>query len=276
MRWFQEKLYEHHAQMLSVDRVLHEGRTKFQEVLIFENAVFGTVMALDGVVQLTERDNHIYHEMIAHVPLMAHGSAGRVLIVGGGDGGTLKEVLKHPVAEVYLVELDGEVIDLAKQHLPDVSAGAFDDPQVTVTVADGVSFMRETKLSFDVIIVDSTDPMGPGAPLFSARFYDCCRLRLRPGGIIAVQSGAPFFQPQELDQVCGRLSQFFAGVRPISRRCRPMRVACSPSLPRASCATRSVLHARSCARAWACCAAAHATTRPRSIGRHSLCLLHSR
>jgi spermidine synthase len=152
--------------------------------------------------------------MIAHVPLMAHGSAGRVLIIGGGDGGTLKEVLKHPVAEVYLVELDGEVIDLAKQHFPEVSAGAFDDARVTVTVADGVRFMCETKLSFDVIIVDSTDPIGSGAPLFSARFYDCCRLRLRPGGIIVVQSGAPFFQPQELDQVCGRLSQFFAGVRP--------------------------------------------------------------
>lgn len=214
MRWFQERLYEHHAQVFSIEEVLHEGRTRFQEVMIFRNPIFGKMMALDGVVQLTERDNHIYHEMIAHVPMMAHGSPRRVLIVGGGDGGTLREVLKHPVEQVFMVELDGEVIDLARAYLPELSAGAFDDPRATVIVEDGVSFLTNTELPFDVIIIDSTDPIGPGAPLFSAWFYEVCQQRLRPGGIIAVQSGAPFFQPQELDRVCERLSQSFPAVRP--------------------------------------------------------------
>ena len=213
MRWFQERLYDHHAQVLSIEEVLHEGRTKFQDVTIFRNKVFGKVMALDGVVQLTERDNHIYHEMIAHVPMLAHGSPGLVLIVGGGDGGTLLEVLKHSVAQVFMVELDREVIDLARTHLPEVSAGAFEDPRATVLVEDGVRFLMDTKLSFDVIIIDSTDPMGPGAPLFSAGFYELCQQHLRPGGIIAVQSGAPFFQPRELDRVCERLSRSFPAAR---------------------------------------------------------------
>jgi spermidine synthase len=214
VRWFQEKLYEHHKQMLSMESVLYHWRTEFQDVLIFENALFGKVLVLDGVVQLTERDNHIYHEMIAHVPLMAHGSARDVLIIGGGDGGTLKEVLKHPVRSARLVELDGEVIDLSRRYLPEVSGGAFNDPRATVLVMDGTRYIDEAKEEFDVIIIDSTDPMGPGEPLFTAAFYEACRSRLRPGGMIAVQSGAPFFQPQELEMVCGRLSGSLAGVRP--------------------------------------------------------------
>jgi len=214
MKWFQETLYEHHAQALSIGAVLHQGRTAFQDVLIFENALFGKVLVLDGVVQLTERDNHIYHEMIAHVLLMAHGAARDVLIIGGGDGGTLKEVLKHPVERAVMVEIDGEVIALSRRHLPAVSDGAFDDPRASVLVMDGTRYIAEIADKFDVIIIDSTDPQGPGEPLFTPAFYAACRARLRPGGMIAVQSGAPFFQPEELETVCGRLSGSFAGVRP--------------------------------------------------------------
>src|SRR3954451_5428614 len=118
MNSFQERVYDHHSQVFTVDAVPHRSRTAFQDVLVFENRLFGKVLALDGVIQLTERDNHIYHEMIAHVPLLAHGSAERVLIIGGGDGGTLREVLKHPVRTVFLVELDREVIELSRSHLP--------------------------------------------------------------------------------------------------------------------------------------------------------------
>ncbi|QRM35957.1 polyamine aminopropyltransferase [Microvirga sp. VF16] len=214
MTWFHEKLYEHHAQRLSIDTTLYHWRTEFQDVLIFENAIFGKVLVLDGVVQLTELDNHIYHEMIAHVPMAAHGSARHVLIIGGGDGGTLKEVLKHPVERVTLVELDGEVIDLSRRYLPKVSDGAFADPRANVLVMDGTRYIAETQEKFDVIIIDSTDPIGPGEPLFTAAFYRACRTRLRPGGMIVVQSGAPFFQPKELETVCGRLAASFAGVRP--------------------------------------------------------------
>ena len=113
MKTFQEKLYEHHSQVFTVDAVLYCGQTKFQEALVFENRLFGRVLVLDGIVQLTERDNHIYHEMIAHVPLLAHGTAKRVLIIGGGDGGTLNEVLKHRVENVVMVELDQQVIELS-------------------------------------------------------------------------------------------------------------------------------------------------------------------
>jgi len=214
MNLFQEKLYEHHSQVFTVDAVLHQGRTRFQDVLVLENRFFGRVLVLDGVVQLTERDNHIYHEMIAHVPLVAHGWAKRVLIIGGGDGATLKEVLKHPVDEAVLVEIDGEVIDLSKKFFPAVSGGAFEDPRTKVIVGDGVKYVTEADARFDVIIVDSTDPIGPGEQLFATGFYERCKRLLRPGGVIAVQSGAPFYQPGQLEDVCKRLSSSFDAVRP--------------------------------------------------------------
>jgi spermidine synthase len=214
MNSFQERLYEHHAQVFTVDAVLHEGRTRFQDVLVFENRFFGRVLVLDGVVQLTERDNHIYHEMIAHVPLLAHAAPRRVLIIGGGDGGTLKEVLKHPVEEAVLVEIDGEVIDVSKRFFPGVSGGALDDARAKVMVADGVRYIGETEARFDVIIVDSTDPVGPGEQLFSARFYERCKRLLTPGGIIVAQSGAPFYQPAQLEVVCDRLAASFGAVAP--------------------------------------------------------------
>ena len=214
MKSFQERLYDHYSQVLTINSVLHQSRTEFQEVLIFENRLFGKVLALDGVIQLTERDNHIYHEMIAHVPLLAHGSAERVLIIGGGDGGTLREVLKHPVRTVFLVELDREVIELSRSHLPGISEGAFEDRRATLIVRDATKYVRECRLKFDVIIIHSTDPVGPGARLFSEDFYRDCRGLLRRGGVIAVQSGAPFFQANELAKVCRRLSACFEAALP--------------------------------------------------------------
>ena len=214
MNSFQEALIEHHAQVLTVDAVLYRGRTAFQDVLIFENRLFGKVLVLDGIIQLTERDNHIYHEMIAHVPLMAHGPAERVLIIGGGDGGTLREVLRHPVAEVVLVEIDGDVVELSQRLLPEVSDGAFSDPRVTVIVGDGSRYVDEAGTNFDVIIVDSTDPSGPGELLFSKDFYRRCRDLLRPGGILVLQSGTAFYQPRQLDDIRCRLAASFTAVRP--------------------------------------------------------------
>lgn len=214
MNSFLETLAEHHAQVLTVDAVLHSGRTAYQNVLIFENRLFGKVLVLDGVIQLTERDNHIYHEMIAHVPLMAHGSAERVLIVGGGDGGTLREVLRHPVADVVLVEIDREVIELSQRYLPQVSDGAFSDRRTNVVQGDGDQYVAHATSPFDVIIIDSTDPAGPGERLFSETFYRRCRDLLRPGGILVLQSGTPFYQPDQLDDIRGRLAPSFAAARP--------------------------------------------------------------
>jgi spermidine synthase len=211
---FQEGFSEHHLQVLTVDAILCQCRTAFQDVLVFENRLFGKVLVLDGVIQLTERDNHIYHEMIAHVPLMAHGSAERVLIIGGGDGGTLKEVLKHPVTQVVLVEIDHKIIELSQRFISEVSGEAFADPRSTVVASDGAKYVAETALKFDVIIVDSTDPIGPGEQLFSETFYRCCRNLLLPGGIVAVQSGTPFYQPERLENVCDRLAGSFGVASP--------------------------------------------------------------
>lgn len=214
MRSFLEMSAENHSQVFVVDEVLHQGRTALQDVLIFENRVFGKVLVLDGVVQLTERDNHIYHEMIAHVPLTAHGAARRVLVVGGGDGGTLREVLKHPVDQVVLVEIDREVIELSRRFFPELSEEAFADPRAVVVVSDAAKYVVETAATFDVVIVDSTDPLGPGEQLFSADFYRRCRRLLRPGGIVAVQSGTPFHRPELLEKLRVRLASAFGEARP--------------------------------------------------------------
>ncbi|TDR89956.1 polyamine aminopropyltransferase [Enterovirga rhinocerotis] len=214
MKVFQEQLAGHFGQALTVDEVLHRSRTRFQEVLVFRNRVFGKVLALDGVIQTTELDNQIYHEMIAHLPLVAHGAAERVLVVGGGDGGVLKEILKHPVSEVVLAELDGEVIDLCREFLPEVSGGSFDDARVTVVLGDASEYVDEARAAFDVIVVDSTDPVGPGERLFDERFYARCKALLKPDGIVAVQSGTAFFQGVELEILRARLERAFGAARP--------------------------------------------------------------
>jgi spermidine synthase len=211
---FQEAVYQGHAQALTVEETLYQGRTAYQDVLIFRNETFGNVMTLDGIVQLTDLDNHVYHEMMAHVPLAAHGAAKDVLIIGGGDGGVLKEVLKHPVGHVTLVEIDPEVIALSRRYFPAVSAGAFDDPRVSVRLEDAVKYVAAADRQFDVAIIDSTDPVGPGEALFSDTFYANCRALLRAGGLVVLQSGTPFFRPADLDRICQRLDACFGAAKP--------------------------------------------------------------
>jgi spermidine synthase len=200
-RWVEETLHAGFRVRLKADRVLFDSETEHQQLIIFENSDFGRVMMLDGVVQLSTRDEFVYHEMMAHVPLFAHGKAKKVLIVGGGDGGVLREVLKHPeVKSATLCEIDRSVIDLAREHFPDVSAGAFDDKRTRIVIADGTKFVHETDDRFDVILVDSTDPIGPGAVLFTKEFYTDCRRALAPGGVLVTQNGLPFLQAPELKQ----------------------------------------------------------------------------
>jgi spermidine synthase len=208
---FVEKLHPGYGQAFSIDEVLFEHRTEHQELLIFRNASFGRVMALDGIVQTTERDEFIYHEMLTHVPLLAHGAARRVLIIGGGDGGMLREVLKHPgVVSVTQVEIDAAVIEMCKRYLPNHSAGAFDDPRVDIVIADGVEYVTQTQARFDVIISDCTDPVGPGEVLFSSRFYAGCKRCLNPGGIFVAQNGVAFLQLDEVATTARRLGPLFA------------------------------------------------------------------
>ncbi|MFD1379895.1 polyamine aminopropyltransferase [Fodinicurvata halophila] len=147
-----------------------------------------------------------------HVPLLAHGEASDVLIVGGGDGGTLREAVKHPLASATMVEIDSHVIDLSKTHLPELSDGAFDDPKAEVVVGDGYAYVENTDRRFDVIIVDSSDPIGPSAVLFSEEFYRNCRRCLKPGGILITQNGVPYLQSDELTNGHHILSGLFEDV----------------------------------------------------------------
>jgi spermidine synthase len=200
-RWIEETLHRGFRCRLKADRILFDSETEHQRLIIFENEDFGRVMMLDNVVQLATKDDFIYHEMMAHVPLFAHGGVRKALIVGGGDGGVLREVLRHPeVKNATLCEIDRSVIDLCRQHFPDISAGAFDDKRTEIVIADGTKFVAETEMRFDVIMVDSTDPIGPGAVLFTREFYANCRRCLAPGGILVTQNGLPFLQADELKQ----------------------------------------------------------------------------
>ncbi|AGI23943.1 polyamine aminopropyltransferase [Pseudomonas sp. MT3] len=211
MHDYQETLYDGYGQRFSVDRMLHEVRTEHQHLVIFENARMGRVMALDGVIQTTEADEFIYHEMLTHVPILAHGAARRVLIIGGGDGGMLREVSKHASVEhITMVEIDGTVVDMCKEFLPNHSQGAFDDPRLNLVIDDGMRFVATTSSKFDVIISDSTDPIGPGEVLFSENFYQACHRCLNEGGVLVTQNGTPFMQLDTVRNTAGRMNGLFA------------------------------------------------------------------
>lgn len=200
-RWISETLFEQSGFRMSyrADRVLYEQRTQHQDLVLFENKQFGTMLMLDGATQVTTRDEFIYHEMMSHVPILAHGAASRVLIVGGGDCGIAEEVLKHKsVKGLTQVEIDPDVITFAKQHFPEFTRPVFADKRFDSVIDDGMTFVAETKQRFDVIIVDSTDPQGPGAVLFTQAFYKACKRCLAPGGVMVTQNGVPFLQPDEL------------------------------------------------------------------------------
>ena len=211
MHDYQETLYDGYGQRFSVDRMLHEVRTEHQHLVIFENARMGRVMALDGVIQTTEADEFIYHEMLTHVPILAHGAARRVLIIGGGDGGMLREVAKHKSVErITMVEIDGTVVDMCKEFLPNHSQGAFDDARLNLVIDDGMRFVATTTEKFDVIISDSTDPIGPGEVLFSENFYQACHRCLNDGGVLVTQNGTPFMQLDTVRNTAGRMNGLFA------------------------------------------------------------------
>jgi len=208
--WFDEVLHDGVGQRLEIEEVLYEGQSEFQDIKILRNKKFGRIMTLDGVVQTTEGDEFVYHEMFAHVPLLAHGRAKRVLIIGGGDGGLLEEVLKHDVAHVTEVELDGGVVAVSKQYLSSICQQAYDDPRVNLVIGDGAKFVAETDQTFDLVLVDSTDPIGPGAVLFTHEFYSHCKRCLNPGGILVTQNGVPFMQGDELVSSVGHFRSLFA------------------------------------------------------------------
>jgi spermidine synthase len=201
MRWIPETLFDAlgFRMTYAVERVLRETRTGHQHLVLFEHRLFGKVLMLDGATQVTTRDEFIYHEMMTHVPILAHGSARAVLIVGGGDCGIAEEALKHTaVRRVTQVEIDASVVDFAKEHFPEFAGPVLADPRFELVIDDGMNFVAATDKRFDVIIVDSTDPQGPGAVLFTPDFYAACKRCLHKGGVMVTQNGVPFLQPDEL------------------------------------------------------------------------------
>lgn len=174
----------------AVTNIVVELRTEFQDCLIFDNPVYGRVLALDGIVQLSTFDEHIYHEMLVHPSMFTHPNPKRVVIVGGGDGGTLREVLRHNPAEVVLIDIDQEFVDIAAKHLPSVCACAFQDPRVTVLFEDASEAIKRYDSVFDVAIIDCNDAIGPSRVLFAAEFYASVSNALKGDGVCAVQAGS--------------------------------------------------------------------------------------
>ena len=192
-QWFSEDLHPYYRKALKVKRQFVDEQTEYQHLQVFESEFFGNTLVLDGIIQLTERDNMGYHEMITHVPMLAVGAPKRVLIVGGGDGGSLQQVLRYSSVEQAVVcELDQRVVDRSRQYFP-----AFGDPwsdqRATLLVRDAFGYLEENPGQFDVIISDTTDPIGMAERLFSDEFYQLMVRALAPGGAAATQCEQPYF-----------------------------------------------------------------------------------
>lgn len=177
---------------LAISKKLDEVQSPFQHIEMFETTHFGNLMVIDGVIMLSSRDNFLYHEMLSHPVLFTHPAPKQVVIIGGGDCGTLREVLKHPdIEQVTQIDIDEQVTRMAEKYFPELCASN-NDPRASLQFADGIQFMRDAKPeSLDVVIVDSTDPIGPGEGLFNRAFYESCLKALRPGGILVQQSESP-------------------------------------------------------------------------------------
>jgi spermidine synthase len=212
--WINETLYAEWGQRFLVKQELARVKSQFQDIVVFESHTHGRVMTLDGVVQITEMDEFVYQEMLAHVPLLAHGQARRVLIIGAGDGGVLRRVLQHRTVEkAVMVEIDGEVIRLAREFMPGISGDAWTDPRAEVIVGDGIDHVRQAADgAYDVIIVDSTDPIGVGEVLFTEEFYANCARILTERGLVVNQCGVPAMQAEELRETSLRRAKSFPDV----------------------------------------------------------------
>ncbi|OQR79897.1 spermidine synthase-like [Tropilaelaps mercedesae] len=197
---------------LKVDELLYEGQSKFQDIVLFNSKVVGRVLCLDGAIQCTEFDEFCYQEMISFLPLNAHPNPQDVLIIGGGDGGVAREVSKHPnVKKIIQCELDEEVVKQSKKFLPFMAQG-FDSPKLELRIADGIDFVKNTDLRFDVIITDSSDPIGPAEVLYQEDYYTALNNILKPGGIICCQGESMWFDIKFIVRVLGCCRDIFPSV----------------------------------------------------------------
>jgi spermidine synthase len=213
--WFTEKHTKNVHFSIKVDKQLYSGQSDFQRIDIFESPEFGRFLTLDGYMMLTEKDEFIYHEMIVHVPMAVNLGAKKVLVIGGGDGGVVRELTRYAsIEQIDLVEIDKEVVDVCRKYLPQ-TACKLDDPRVSVYYEDGLKFVRTKENEYDLIVVDSTDPFGPGEGLFTKEFYGNCFKALTADGIMVNQQESPFYKNDAI--AMQRAHKRIVGSFPISR-----------------------------------------------------------
>ncbi|MCJ0932839.1 spermidine synthase [Virgibacillus halodenitrificans] len=211
--WFTEKQTANFGITAKVNKTLAALQTDYQDLKMVETVEWGNMLLLDDMVMTTEKDEFVYHEMVAHVPLFTHPSPKHVLVVGGGDGGVIREVLRHPsVQKATLVDIDGEVIHYSKKYLPTI-AGSLDDERVEVKVDDGFMFIANSEKAFDVILVDSTEPVGPAVNLFTQGFYAGIHKALKDDGIFVAQTDNPWFKADLIHQVFHDVKEIFPVTR---------------------------------------------------------------
>lgn len=192
--WFTEQHTNGVNFSIKVDRQLFSGQSEFQRIDVFDSKEFGRFLALDGYMMLTEKDEFIYHEMIVHVPMAVHPKVKKVLVIGAGDGGVIRELCSYKTIEkIDMVEIDKLVVEVSKKYLP-TTACCFDDSRLNIYYQDGLKFVRSRENEYDLIIVDSTDPFGPGEGLFTKEFYGNCYKALNDNGIMVNQHESPFYQ----------------------------------------------------------------------------------
>ncbi len=212
-RWIAETLFDDLGFRMTyeVELVLYETKTEHQQLILFQHKFFGKVLMLDGATQVTSKDEFVYHEMMTHVPIFAHGNVKEVLIVGGGDCGIAEEVLKHKaVRRITQVEIDASVVEFSKEHFPEFTQPVLGNKRFDLIIDDGMNYVAKTARRFDVIIVDSTDPQGPGKILFSEKFYRGCRRCMTKGAVMVTQNGVPILQAGELIAGISKLRKLFA------------------------------------------------------------------
>lgn len=221
-------------------QLLEAGRSPWQRYEVWDTPRFGRLFRLDGCFMTSEREEFVYHETLIHPALTAHAAPRKVLIIGGGDGGAAEEALKHPsVEQVTMVELDGKVVDIARQHFGAIHRGAFDDPRLRVLIADGLKFLAETEEKFDLIALDLPDPIGPATELYEEPFYRNCKRALAPGGVVTLHMGSPWSRPDRVKQLYERVARLFRHAQPYTMfiplyGCLWSMAACSDSLDVAS------------------------------------------
>lgn len=211
--WYTEKQTKNFGITMKIKQTLHTEQTDFQKLEMVETEEFGNMLFLDGMVMTSEVDEFVYHEMVAHVPLFTHPNPEHILVVGGGDGGVIREILKHPsVKKATVVDIDGKVIEYSKKYLPSI-AGKLDDSRVDVQVGDGFMHIAKSEDEYDVIMVDSTEPVGPAVNLFSKGFYAGISKALKDDGIFVAQTDNPWFTPDLISNVQRDVKEIF----PITR-----------------------------------------------------------